>query len=476
MPFRPSSSTNTMKVLPPVLPAPSADKIGEICRKIHNAGGKAYLVGGCVRDMLLGMEVYEWDLEVFSIGGDDLEKLFPDALDFVGKCYGIYRFKNLPIDLGLPRDERPTGAKHREFSVAVDPAMSIVDAALRRDFTVNAIYWDPLENVIVDPFAGVGDLEKGVLRHVSERFSEDPLRVLRAMQFVGRFSFSVDEKTVELCRALDGQHLSGERIGGEFNKLILLGKAIGAGLEFLRSCSWLRFFPELAALVDCKQDATFHPEGSVWEHVKLAMDVFASRRPLEKFDALAIGLTVLCHDFGKPATYVLCEDGRMRAHGHGEAGVPLAKNFLGRMRVANELVETILPLIDAHMLPRGFSNPKVATVGAVRRLAWKVKRIDLLLAVARCDNLGRALPSYDLSGEDRLEEMARAEGVLHSPPEPILRGRDLLAAFELEQSPFVGVILGKLFEMQLDGHLSSREEALAAAELLIKKMSASHSS
>jgi tRNA nucleotidyltransferase (CCA-adding enzyme) len=239
-----------MKMHSTILQPTAFGPIVEICRKIRDAGGKAYAVGGCVRDLLMGADVFEWDLEVFSMGREELEMLFGRELDFVGKCYGVYRFKKFPIDIGLPRDERRTGPGHREFSVAVDPAMAIDDAALRRDFTVNAIYWDPLENVTVDPFGGMEDLENGILRHVSERFSEDPLRVLRAMQFVARFNFAVDGGTVNLCRSLTAQYLSGERIGEEFHKLILRGKAIGAGLEFLHSCGWLRFFPELAALVD----------------------------------------------------------------------------------------------------------------------------------------------------------------------------------------------------------------------------------
>ena len=458
-----------MKIFSPTIPPQAASSVGKICEKIRDGGGRAYLVGGCVRDMLLGLETSEFDLEVFFVDGATLEKLFHGDLDFVGKCYGIYKFRGLPIDIGLPREERRVGPGHREFSVNVDPAMAVADAALRRDFTMNAIYFDPLEISLHDPFGGIGDIEDGILRHVSDRFCEDPLRVMRAMQFVGRFGCAVCPKTVELCRTLDAYHLSGERIGGEFCKLILMGKSIAIGLEFLRSCNWLRFFPELDALVDCQQDATFHPEGSVWEHVKLAMDAFVQLRPKEKFDAMAIGFAVLCHDFGKPATYVLCSDGKMRAPGHGEAGVAQTKAFLSRMRLPNELINTILPLVAKHMLPRGFSNSSTATIGAVRRLAWDVKRLDLLLAVARCDNRGRALKSYNMAGEDKLEEMAKAENLLHSTPKPILRGRDLLEAFNLSQSPLIGKILDQLFELQLDGKISSREEALAAAAPLVEE-------
>jgi tRNA nucleotidyltransferase (CCA-adding enzyme) len=439
-----------------------------ICEKIRSAGGRAYLVGGCVRDLLIGKGAVEWDLEVFSIGSVALEELFDGAIDFVGKSYGIYRFRKYPIDMGVPRMERATGPGHREFSVTVDPAMAIDEAAVRRDFTVNAIYWDPLENVIHDPFGGIGDLEKRKLRHVSDRFSEDPLRVLRAMQFVARFSMAVDEKTIAICRSLSADHLSRERIGGEFSKLIVGGEAIGDGLEFLRLCGWLRFFPELEALVHCRQDPTFHPEGSVWEHVKLAMDAFCQLRPNCTVDALAVGFAVLCHDFGKPAT-------AERRQGHGPAGVAPARKFLERLAVAKDIVAMVLPLVAKHMVPRTFGDPAAATVGTLRRLAWEVGRIDLLLAVARCDNLGRALARHNFAGEDRLERMAAAECLLHSPPKPLVRGRDLCEELQMQPSPLVGATLARVFNAQLDGEFSSRTEAMAAARRMVMELSGSGS-
>ncbi|MDR0340378.1 MAG: hypothetical protein LBH53_02320, partial [Puniceicoccales bacterium] len=294
-------------ILPEIFDGP----VRAICRRIREAGGRAYLVGGCVRDLLLGIPVSELDLEVFSLGEESLKKLFPNELNFIGKSYGIYRFKNLPIDLGLPREERSVGPGHRDFVVRPDPTLPLEQAAARRDFTIGAIYWDPLAGGDpIDPFGGVKDLETRTLRHVSARFPEDPLRVLRAMQLSARLCFSVAPETVCLSRSIDAKNLSSERIYGEFAKLILLGKAIGSGLEFLRQCNWLRFFPELAALVDCPQDNLFHPEGNVWEHVKLAMDAFSQCRPAEQKDALVVGFAVLCHDLGKPGRTEQGSDGR----------------------------------------------------------------------------------------------------------------------------------------------------------------------
>ncbi|MDR2664047.1 MAG: polynucleotide adenylyltransferase [Puniceicoccales bacterium] len=444
-----------------LLPESVGRPIRTICGRIREAGGRAYLVGGCVRDLLLAVPTQEFDLEVFSLDAPTLENLFPKALDFVGKCYGIYRFRNLPIDIGLPREERPTGPGHRDFAVRVDSNLPLETAAARRDFTVNAIYWDPLEGELVDPFGGGEDLKNRTLRHVSNHFPEDPLRVLRAMQLAARFRFSIDPRTVRLCRSLSAKNISSERICGEFLKLVLRGEAIGSGLEFLRQCDWLRFFPELAALVDCPQDPVFHPEGSVWEHVKLAMDSFAESRPPELEDALVVGFAVLCHDFGKSLRTERGADGRIRTAGHGPAGVPLAERFLQNMRMPKEIVRAVLPLVAQHMVPRTFSRPAVATVGAVRRLAWEVGRIDRLLAVARCDNRGRALAAFDFSGEDRLEKLAKSEGLFRNPPVPLVRGRDLLDF--LPQSPQLGLLLKKLFEEQLDGKFSSREEGLRLA-------------
>ncbi|MDR2029923.1 MAG: polynucleotide adenylyltransferase [Puniceicoccales bacterium] len=438
-----------------------------VCGHIRAAGGRALLVGGCVRDLLLGRPPKEWDIEVFGLDAEQVERLFVGQIDFVGKSFGIYHFRHLPIDLGLPRRERCHGVGHRDFAVAVDPRLSPLEAAKRRDFTINAIYLDPLGGELLDPVGGLDDLKKKCLRAVSEQFSEDALRVLRAMQFIARLNFDCDEDTLKKCRALTADNLSPERVFCEFRKLILHGRAIGHGLQFLYRCHWLRFFPELESLCHCPQNATFHPEGNVWEHVKAAMDVFASiRSGMVENDALVVGLAVLCHDLGKPCCTIWDGTGQPRARGHEMAGMAPAIALLNRLRVPRKMVKEILPLVTWHMVPRTFADRRLGCA-AVRRLAWNVGRIDRLLLVAHCDAWGRPPAIPDCTGEERLRKLAEEEGVLANPPQPLVRGRDLAQKFSLAPSPTMGKILALLFEDQLGGKFSSREDGLCRAAEVI---------
>jgi tRNA nucleotidyltransferase (CCA-adding enzyme) len=388
-------------------------------------------------------------------------------MDFVGRSYGIYKFRGFPLDIALPRNELRNGPNHRDFFVTTDPRMVVRDAARRRDFTINAIYYDPLRCEFQDPFRGHADLRDRKLKHVSSHFIEDPLRVLRGMQFVARFSLQADQATVDLCRLLSAEFLSPERIFGEFRKLLLFGKNIGDGLEFLDQCNWLRFFPEISALKTCEQDARFHPEGSVFEHIKHALNAFATMRPTDEFDALAIGFAVLCHDFGKPLCTRQDANGNLHTYGHEEAGVIPAQNFMRRLRAPNSLTECVSALVTCHMLPRRFASIGDEAISAVRHLALKVKRIDLLLAVARCDNMGRPPIIPNFSAENRLEQLAIAEGILTNPPAPLVRGRDLQSHFAISESAKMGEILNELFTAQLDGKFSSLEEGLEMAKTII---------
>jgi tRNA nucleotidyltransferase (CCA-adding enzyme) len=434
--------------------------------RIREAGGRALLVGGCVRDLLLGSAPEEWDFEVFGLAAPRLEELFPGRMDLVGKSFGIYHFRDLPIDLGLPRRERCQGPGHRDFAVATDPHLPLAAAARRRDFTVNALYLDPLDGELLDPVGGMGDLRGACLRAVSEQFSEDPLRVLRAMQLIARLDFSCDENTLSLCRSLSPQHLPRERIFGEFRKLLLRGRAMGRGLEFLRRCHWLRFFPELESLCHCPQNSLFHPEGNVWEHGKAAMDAFAAVRPKLEEDALVVGFAVLCHDLGKPICTVQDSAGQPRARGHERAGLEPATALLQRLGVPVRIVDGVLPLVTWHMAPRTFSDPGLG-MAAVRRLARSVGRLDRLLLLAHCDAWGRPPSVPDQSGEERLRRLAEGEGLLRRPPTPLVRGRDLVEKFSLPPSPALGKILTQLFEDQLDGKFSTREGGLALAERMV---------
>ena len=265
---------------PIFLPESLKERCLHLFKLIEDAGGRPQVVGGSVRDALLGEPVKDIDIEVFGLPVRELENLLTPhyPVDEVGKAFSVFKIRGIDIDISLPRRESKSGEGHKGFAVEGDPNMDRREAAGRRDFTVNAISWDPVEDRIFDPFDGLADLERGILRHTTERFSEDPLRVLRAMQIAARFSFQVFSDTVELCRRMEPENLPLERIFEEFRKLLLKGREISVGLDFLRSCGWLRNFPELDSLIGCEQEPEWHPEGDVWIHTLHCMDAFAKER------------------------------------------------------------------------------------------------------------------------------------------------------------------------------------------------------
>src|ERR1043166_1495587 len=199
-------------------------KILELAEAVREAGGRALLVGGCVRDSLMGAQPKDWDVEVYGLAPERLSEVLDrfGTVNVVGEAFTVYKLGS-DLDVSLPRRERKSGRGHRAFVIEGDPEMSVVEASRRRDFTINAILKDPLTEEIIDPFDGRRDIEQGVLRAVSaDTFVEDSLRVLRAAQFAARFEFRVAPETVELCRAIDLSDLPSERIWGELEKLLLL--------------------------------------------------------------------------------------------------------------------------------------------------------------------------------------------------------------------------------------------------------------
>ena len=441
--------------------------VSDIAGIARSAGGRAWMVGGAVRDIVLGLPAKDVDVEVFGVPPQTLEREIGAkyAFDACGVSFGVLKIKHLDIDVSLPRRETKRGTGHKGFSVDSDPSLSISEAAERRDFTINALYLDPITGEFADPFGGRDDLSSGMLRHVSAKFSEDPLRVLRGMQFTARFGLSPAPETVELCRTMGMEGLPPERIFEEWRKLLLKGKAISAGLEFLRKTRWLRFFPELERLHGCPQDPSWHPEGDVWRHTCRCLDAFAAERTGNDVEDLIVGLAVLCHDFGKPDTTFFDESaGRLRSPGHDEAGVAPTLSFLRRLTAEERILVEVPPLVKCHMQPFSIWKSK-AKDSAVRRLAARVGRIDRLVRVTRADKAGCGRPQPAAGCEDELrwlEETARRLEIADSAPKPILQGRDLIAA-GLKPSPRFGEILSRAYDAQLSGVFT---DSAGAAEWL----------
>jgi tRNA nucleotidyltransferase (CCA-adding enzyme) len=431
-----------------------------ICRAVRDEGGVAHLVGGCVRDAALGRAIADVDIEVFGVPVPRLEVLLGTIVDFslVGASFGVLKVYGLAIDVSVPRRERKIGQGHRAFEIDADPGLSPAEAAARRDFTVNAIAWNPLTAAVVDPFGGLRDLERRVLRHTSHQFAEDPLRVLRGMQFVARFCLRPDPDTVRLCRTIEPEGLAAERLFDEWKKLILAGVRIGDGLRFLEDTGWLAYSPELDALRGCPQDPQWHPEGDVWVHTGHVMDVFAERRLGDEWENLVVGFACLCHDLGKPATTAWI-DGRWRSPGHEEAGLEPTRSFMGRLTNQHRLVDEVLPLVADHLKPDQL-HQQGAGAAAVRRLARRVGRLDRLLRVAGADRDGRPpSPRDDFPAARWLLETASALEVLDAPPRPLVLGRHLVA-LGLEPGPAFKPLLEECFEAQLDGRIASVEEGV----------------
>ncbi len=457
---------------PPLTPLELAEAIA---RRVRAEGGRVLVVGGWVRDRLLGRTSKDLDLEVYGVPAGPLRALLETFghVDTVGESFTVYKVGG--VDVALPRRESKVGRGHKGFLVTGDPDLPVAEAARRRDFTVNAIAWDPLTGDYLDPWDGRGDLARGVLRAVDPRtFGDDSLRVLRALQLAARFELALDEDTRALCRAIPLDDLPAERVWGELEKLLLGARRPSRGLALARDLHVVdRLWPEMAALVGCPQDPEWHPEGDVWDHTLLVLD--EARRLLDAagFDRprqIAVMLGAVCHDFGKPLTTAY-EEGRIRSRGHEEAGVAPATAFLDRLHVqAFEGVDVrreVLGLVAHHLKPTMFHQASAPIGdGAFRRLAQKVD-LELLALFAKADCRGRT-GEFDCSAMDWFLERARALGVEHQPPAPLVLGRHLLA-LGMKPGPEVGAILKQIYERQLDGEIATLEEGLALARALVAR-------
>jgi tRNA nucleotidyltransferase (CCA-adding enzyme) len=439
----------------------------ELANNVSKHGGQLYLVGGTVRDLLLSYTPDELDIEVHGLTAEELTKcLEPNyKLNQVGKSFGVIKLKGLPVEIALPRIEVKSGTGHKGFIINVEPNLSFKKAAYRRDFTINAMGIDPLTGKLEDPYGGQKDLKEKILRNVSPAFKEDPLRVLRGMQFASRFHLFATPETIDICQTMDLEGLANERIFDEWKKLLLKGKSISHGLTFLKQTNWLSFFPELMNLVNCQQDPEWHPEGDVWTHTLHCMDAFAKKRIGDPWEDLIVGFATLCHDFGKPQTTVIETDGRIRSPKHESVGERPTQSFLERLTNQKEIIEQVIPLVKRHLAPRTFFIDKAGD-SAIRRLARQVLRIDRLVRVAEADIAGRP-PRKDEFPEGKwLLERAEKLRIKATAPEPIIQGRHLIKK-GCKPGPNFSPILKNCFEAQLDGKFNKIEQGLTYLEQLL---------
>jgi tRNA nucleotidyltransferase (CCA-adding enzyme) len=429
-----------------------------------------------VRDRVMDRPSKDLDIEVYGLSADRVKALLGEfgGVNTVGESFTVYKVAD--VDVALPRRESRTGRGHRGFEVIGDPHLSFEEAARRRDFTINAVAWDPLTDEYIDPFRGRDDIAARVLRAVDENtFGEDSLRVLRALQFAARFEFTVEARTRNLCRSIELDDLPSERIWGEIEKLLLLPARPSIGFVLALDLQVVdRLFPEIKALVGCEQEPEWHPEGDVWIHTLLVIDQARTRiGDLDRPRQVAVMLGAVCHDLGKPLTTAFL-DGRIRSIDHEQEGVAPAGAVLDRLNIHTidgyDVRAQVLGIVAHHLKPGMFRQSRTpVSDGAFRRLAQKVD-LELLARVAKSDCLGRT-GGFDCSAMDWFLDRARELGVQHAPPEPLVKGRHLLA-LGVRPGPLVGQVLRQIYERQLDGSVTTVEDGVALAREILDERTA----
>lgn len=431
---------------------------------------RAYLVGGCVRDALLGIVQKDFDLEVYGVDYETLARQLSahGRVGLVGKSFGVIKFSSHSggqWDFSLPRRDSKTAAGHKGFQVEVDIDIDPKEAASRRDFTINALAFDPRTGDYLDFFGGREDLAKRVLRHTSSAFVEDPLRVLRGMQFAARFELTPAPETVALCRSIvkTFPELAVERVGMEWFKWAAMSQRPSAGLRFLQATGWLQHFPEIAALDGTPQDPEWHPEGDVFTHTCHCCDALVELPEWRETDATTrqvLLFAVLAHDFAKPQTTHTAErEGRMRivSPGHEEQGGPLAEAFLTRIGAPTETKERVVPLVKHHLAHLQMNSDR-----SVRRLANALRPATIaeLCLVMTADHFGRPpKPRVLPEGVGDLRAKAEQLQLRNAAPKPLLQGRHLIAR-GLQPGKHFGALLDEAFEAQLEGRFVDTAGAL----------------
>jgi tRNA nucleotidyltransferase (CCA-adding enzyme) len=446
-----------------------------VLQAVRDAGGRPRLVGGCVRDWLLQLPCKDYDVEVGLIDFERLHRVLAPfgATDVVGRSFGVIKLRlaSAEYDFSLPRRESKTGAGHRGFFVMPEPRLSDAEAAARRDFTINSIAFEPFTGRVIDPHEGEKDLRAGLLRHTSEAFIEDPLRVLRAMQFASRFRLRLDPGTAELCQSIVDSfyELPVERVWGEWDKWAIQSVLPSRGLTVLLETGWLRHFPEIASLNGTPQEPEWHPEGDVFVHTQHCLDALTKRETWKQSAPQRrriLSFAVLAHDFGKPSTTSYAERrGFMRwiSPGHEAAGGPYAEAFMQRIGAPKDLHEPVRTLVVHHLLHHRQDSTSY-TDTQIRRMARRLipATIDDLCEVMTADAEGRPPlnPWSSLRLIHELREQAQALSLRTEAPKPLLLGRHLLA-HGMKAGPHMKPLLDEAFEAQLDGAFNDEPGAEA---------------
>ena len=441
----------------------------DILKDLQEIGATPIIVGGSVRDFFLNIPVKDYDIEIFGI--DSLETIQKSLEKFasvkmVGKSFGVLtlRVNEYDFDFALPRIEKKIGNTHQDFEIITNANLSFKEAAIRRDFTINAIGYDFCTKDFLDPFDGINDLKNRVLKHIDDKtFIEDSLRVYRAVQFSARFDFSLDERTFELCKKIvqnnELHFLPKERIYEEFKKLFLKSSKPSIGFELLKDLGVLKYFPELKALISCVQDPFYHPEGDVWIHTMMCLDelsrILKEENIVDEYRKLYLFYAILCHDFGKP----FCTkeiNGKITSHKHESLGIEPTISFLSKLTNEKKFIEIVSSLVKNHLIPFQLYLAE-SSLKAIKRLSLKVNIEDLCL-VCLADCLGRTILDKEKCPKATSWVLNKAKELdIHNEPiKPIVQGRDLIE-LGFKPSDKFKEILEFAFDLQIDENMKKNE-------------------
>lgn len=441
-----------------------------IIEAIASSDGRPYYVGGYVRDSILGIPSKDIDIEVHGISPENLVNVLSTfgEVDLVGASFGVYKIKGMQdFDFSIPRRDNKAGNGHKGFKIKTDPFMGVIEAAKRRDFTINAIMKDAISGEIVDPFGGAKDLHNRILRVVDETtFKEDPLRALRGVQFAARFGLSVPFETMEIMAAMDLSSLSKERFFQEFRKLLLSDKP-SIGLKLLRDTGLIHHFPEIAALIDVPQDKVHHPEGCCFTHSLMVVDEAAKNKTGDKDRDFLIAMAGLCHDFGKPGTTTFSnEKNKWISYGHEEAGEEPTRAFLNSIKAPNDFTEKVVVLVQEHLKPILFVKNKSGRK-AYLKLAERLFKVGLsfqdLHDLSFCDVMGRttekALNRNFDEGKEFMAMVASLNAGTKAGVKPVVTGKHLIAR-GINPSHEFSNILAKCKDIQFEKGIDNPDTIL----------------
>ncbi len=426
--------------------------------------GRIFEVGGCVRDSLLNHppKHKDYDYLICGIPFDYLKVMLKQfgRVDLVGRSFGVIKFTDYSqkdseastVDISLPRSEKSTGTGHTDFEVNFDHTLPVEDDLKRRDFTINAIARSLTDKNIIDPFDGQSDLKNKIIRMVSpDSFSEDPLRMMRAIQFASRFEFEIEPVTYQSLKDnvdLIGT-ISSERIAEELNKMLLLANKPSIGLRLMEETGLLeKIIPEMIPAVDCQQPGGYHAY-DVFEHIIRMVDACAPR--------LSLRLAALFHDITKPRHKQKTETGAS-FYGHESSGAKVARKVLRRLRYSNDTIRDVSVLVERHMFttdvgPKGLRR-------FIRRVGQRL--IPDLLDLRRADVIAQGMGGTT-EDVDEMQLAIKAEIDRKAPfgrSDLAINGRTIRKLHKLEESPLIGAIIDYLLEKVLDNPDENEPEIL----------------